>query len=125
MTDTAPPELRAFVREYERRTNTHDFEAVRELIHPDAMYWFSDGTHEGIDEIERAFERTWEAIQHEVYKIEDVRWLTVEDTSAAYVYTFRWEGTVDGQVRSGGGRGTTVLVRWEGAWKAVHEHLSV
>ncbi|MCN0154493.1 nuclear transport factor 2 family protein [Salinispora arenicola] len=31
---------------------------------------------------------------------------------------------MDGQPRSGGGRGTNVLARRDGSWQMVHEHLS-
>lgn len=125
MSEGVAREVRDFLDLYERRTNTHDFEAVREFIDPDAVYWFSDGVHEGIREIQQAFEQTWDAIRDEVYSIEDVRWLTVDGDSASCIYTFHWKGTVDGQVETGSGRGTCIVHRHEGSWKIVQEHLSV
>lgn len=125
MSEGAAREVRDFLDLYERRTNTHDFEAVRELIDSDAVYWFSDGVHEGVEEIQRAFEQTWNTIRDEVYSIEDVRWLAVDDDSASCIYTFHWEGTVDGQVETGSGRGTCVVRRDGERWKIAHEHLSV
>jgi hypothetical protein len=41
--------LEAFLAEYARRTNTHQFAAVAPLIAADAVYWFSDGSHRGLD----------------------------------------------------------------------------
>lgn len=121
----SPPQaLEDLVREYERRTNTHVFDRVKPLIDPDAVYWFSDGSHEGIDEIERAFTRTWNTIRDEVYSIADVRWLTVSDRSASCVYTFHWEGHVDGDWKRASGRGTSVFALEDGRWRVVHEHLS-
>ncbi|KAK1183485.1 nuclear transport factor 2 family protein [Streptomyces sp. NBS 14/10] len=35
-----------------------------------------------------------------------------------------WTGTIDGQPRSGSGRGTNVLVNSAGTWQMLHEHLS-
>ena len=124
MIESVPKELADFVREYERRTNSHDFAQVSELIDPNAIYWFSDGTHEGIDEIERAFDQTWDTIRNEVYTIEDVKWLSVDETSASCVYPFHWEGEVEGEPESGSGRGTSIFVKKAGDWKVVHEHLS-
>jgi hypothetical protein len=49
--------LEAFLAEYARRTNTHQFAAVAPLIAADAVYWFSDGSHRGLDSIRLAFER--------------------------------------------------------------------
>lgn len=48
-------EVNTFFKEYEVATNSHIFENVRPLIAEDAIYWFSDGTHVGISEIEDDF----------------------------------------------------------------------
>lgn len=34
-----------FMREYERRTNSHDLELLAPLIAEAATYWFSDGSY--------------------------------------------------------------------------------
>ena len=110
--------------EYERRTNTHNFDNVAELIAEDAVYWFNDGSFRGRDEIRGAFAKTWNHIQEEKYAIEDVHWLVNDERVAVCIYTFHWEGIVEGRVLAGSGRGTSVLEKREGRWLVVHEHLS-
>jgi hypothetical protein len=39
-------------------------------------------------------------------------------------YLFAWTGVVNGELRSGRGRGTNVIVRRDGELKMLHEHLS-
>jgi hypothetical protein len=39
-------------------------------------------------------------------------------------YLFAWTGVVNGELRSGQGRGTNVIVRRDGKMKMLHEHLS-
>lgn len=109
---------------YATRTNTHDFDAVAPLIAADAVYFFSDGTFTGREELRRAFEDTWATIRDETYRIEDLRWLARDERIAACVYRFRWRGLVGGQEREGSGRGTSVLAHLDGRWQVVHEHLS-
>jgi len=117
-------DLDDFLKCYEQATNSHDFDRVAPLIADDAVYWFSDGAHEGITAIRAAFEAAWATIVDEDYRISDVRWVAVDDTVATCIYAFRWSGVVDGQPRSGIGRGTNVLARRDGRWVMVHEHLS-
>jgi len=112
------------LRQYEDKINLHRFDELVPLISSEATFWFSEGSFSGTSEIRSAFEKTWQAIQDESYWLEDLRWIAVGDDAASCTYGFRWRGTVDGQVRSGGGRGTTVLRREAGQWKIVHEHLS-
>ena len=54
----------------------------------------------------------------------DAEWIAETDGAAVCIYTFRWEGLVQGERREGRGRGTTCLRREADAWKIVHEHLS-
>lgn len=115
----------AFLKEYERTTNTHDFNSVRPLIADNAVYFFSERTLNGVDEIERAFAETWERIKDETYSISDVNWIALSSDTAVCIYTFNWEGMVEGTRKSGSGRGTNVLVKTDGKWQMVHEHLSV
>ncbi|WP_433891510.1 YybH family protein [Streptomyces sp. CA-111067] len=123
MSDLAA-ELTAFMTRYEQATNSHDIDRVVPLIVPDAVYWFSDGSHRGLGEIGGAIERTFAAIQHEVYEIRDLEWIVMTADHAVCRYRFSWTGLVDGRPRSGGGRGTNVIVRRDGTWKMQHEHLS-
>lgn len=113
-----------FMAEYIRQTNTHQFDAVAPHIDEEAVFWFSSGSHRGVVAIRAAFERTWATIQDEVYAIEDLEWLTVDEASATCLYTFRWQGNIDGVSREGNGRGTSILRKGDGRWRVVHEHLS-
>ena len=117
-------ELDAFVRRYERATNRHDFDQLAPLIADDATYWFTDGSHGGIEAIRAAIERTFAVILDEVYELKDLEWVAVTDEMAVCRYRFFWSGTVDGRSESGHGRGTNVLVKSDGDWKVLHEHLS-
>lgn len=114
----------AFVRAYEKATNSHDIARLAPLIAPDAVYWFSDGSHRGRDAVLAAIAETFATIHDEVYQIEDLEWITVDRDHAVCRYRFAWTGTVDGLPRSGGGRGTNVLVNAGGTWRMLHEHLS-
>jgi ketosteroid isomerase-like protein len=117
-------ELTAFMRRYEQAANSHDIGRVAPLIASDAVYWFSDGSHRGLGEIAGAIERTFVAIQDEVYEIKELEWIVLAADHAVCRYRFFWTGVVDGRPRSGQGRGTNVLVKRDGWWKVQHEHLS-
>lgn len=113
-----------FLTEYERRTNTHNFDDVGGLIDDEAVFWFSSGSHHGKAAIHAAFERTWATIQEEKYAISDVVCIAKSETTATYVYTFQWEGLINGKMSQGKGRGTSVIVKRGEDWRVVHEHLS-
>jgi hypothetical protein len=53
-----------------------------------------------------------------------LKWIAVSGSHAVCRYTFRWAGTINGQQRTGSGRGTNVLVNTNGTWQMLHEHLS-
>jgi ketosteroid isomerase-like protein len=116
--------LTAFVRGYEQATNSHDIAELGPLIAPDAVYWFTDGSHRGRDAILGAIAETFATIRDETYRITDLEWVAVGSNHAVCRYRFSWTGTVNGQSRSGSGRGTNVLVSSGGTWQVLHEHLS-
>jgi ketosteroid isomerase-like protein len=118
---TAPS---AFVRAYEQATNSHDLAQVAPLIAPEAVYWFSDGSHHGRDAVLAAIAETFATIHDETYQIADLEWIAISDTHAVCRYRFTWAGNVNGQPASGSGRGTNVLINSDGAWQMLHEHLS-
>ncbi|ODT50201.1 MAG: DUF4440 domain-containing protein [Devosia sp. 63-57] len=109
---------------YAERINAHDFDLMLELIDPDAVFWFSSGSHHGIAAIRAAFVSTWDRLRNETYWLEDLTWLASGDDAAACIYKFRWRAEIDGVPTEGGGRGTTVLRRKANGWHIVHEHLS-
>jgi len=112
------------MKDYEARINRHDFDLLLPLIADDAVFWFTDGTHAGIDAVRRAFEEAWQTVENEVYSLANLRWLALGDTAASCVYSFHWKGIAAGEPVWGEGRGTSVLRKDAGGWKIVHEHLS-
>lgn len=78
-------------------TNTHDFANVADVLHPNAIYWFSDKTCTTINEIGSYFENTWRIIQDEVYTAVDVQWISVDQHSATCLYTYQYEGYCKGE----------------------------
>jgi ketosteroid isomerase-like protein len=117
-------EVKNFIKLYEEATNSHEFNNVVELIHEDALYRFTDGDFNGIDEIKSAFEITWNKIQNETYKISDLKIINIDNNSATFTYTFNWSGIVDGTEKSGNGRGTNVIVNSQNKIQCIYEHLS-
>jgi|SRR5580692_4477785 ketosteroid isomerase-like protein len=109
---------------YEQANNSHDIARVMPMIAEDAVYWFSDGSYSGLDEIKGAIELTFDTIHDEVYQVGDLEWVALTADHAVCRYRFSWTGVIDGQPRAGQGRGTSVLVRRDGAWQMLHEHLS-
>lgn len=112
------------MKQYETKINHHKFADVEDLISSDAKFWFSSGTFHGMDQIQAAFKKTWNLIQNEVYWLTDLEWIAESETSATCIYTFNWKGLIEGQERTGKGRGTSVLCKKDSSWKIVHEHLS-
>ncbi|KAH8590555.1 hypothetical protein B0O99DRAFT_305002 [Bisporella sp. PMI_857] len=118
-------ELVSFMEAYERASNSHDISKVMPFIAEDATYWFSDGSYRGPTEIRAAIEKTFAKIVDEVYKVQDLEWPVVTAEVATCRYRFVWTGIVGGELRSGQGRGTNIIVRREMGWMMLHEHLSV
>lgn len=115
---------REALRAYELGLNTHRFDAVADLIAPDAVFWFSDGNHHGTDAVQAAFEQTWQVLNNDTYWLDEVEWIAEGETAAVCIYRFNWKTQIDGRSASGSGRGTTVLHRIADQWKIIHEHLS-
>ncbi len=117
-------ELNKFLKDYEKASNSHDFEKVRPFIDERATYEFTDGSFNGIKEIQKAFEKTFEKIKNETYKISDVRWLFIDNKSAVCKYLFNWKGIVNGKKEEGKGNGTNLIITKSNGLKMLHEHLS-
>ncbi len=113
------------LQRYIELTNTHKFENVKKLLHKDAVYWFSDKTCTTIEEIQNYFENAWNIVKDEVYSAKDVKWIAISEITATCIYTYQYEGYINGQFTKGQGRATNVFVKDEnGDWKLIHEHLS-
>ncbi len=117
-------ELTAFMRAYEAANNSHAIGRVLPFVAEDATYWFSDGSYEGIDRITAAIKRTFATILDEVYEVRGLEWPVLSADVAVCRYRFAWTGLVAGERQSGQGRGTNVIVRRDGVWRMLHEHLS-
>ena len=109
---------------YINATNTHDFDQVQECLHKDAVYWFTNATCTTSAEIRGFFENAWDTIKEEKYMAENVEWLVTDEMTAVCLYTFRFEGYMNGEFLTGSGRATNVFVKEEGRWLLKHEHLS-
>ncbi|WP_299823400.1 nuclear transport factor 2 family protein [uncultured Pontibacter sp.] len=118
-------ELDSFLQQYVQATNSHDFNQVRRLLTPDAVYWFNKQESRGLQEIQASFEVSWSYLPDEIYSIKNITWLSVEKNSATCIYRYSYQGTHAGKAVAGGGRGTSVLVRKDGNWRIAHEHLSI
>lgn len=113
------------LQQYIAATNSHDFNNVRQHLHDNAVYWFSNKTCTSMSEIQGYFEKAWHTIQEEVYSAQDVHWISFDEHSATCLYTYHYEGYYNGKYVSGKGRATNVFVKNEREeWKLVHEHLS-
>ncbi|PIJ98569.1 YybH family protein [Lysinibacillus sphaericus] len=109
---------------YIQATNTHHFNKVKVILHPQAVYWFSDKTCTTTEEIGAYFNHAWNVIQEEVYSATDITWLTVDEKTATCIYTYHYEGYHNGKSVSGSGRATNIFTWMNGEWKLIHEHLS-
>jgi len=115
---------RGFVKLYEQSLAAQDWDQVAPLISDNASVTFSDGSvHKGKQQVRAAFERNFAAIADETYRILNVHWLLDADNVATYLFDFHWTGTIQGQLAEGGGRGTAVLIREDGKWQLLAEHL--
>ncbi|MDQ0205372.1 YybH family protein [Alkalicoccobacillus murimartini] len=109
---------------YLNATNTHDFKEVAKLLHPDAIYWFTDKTCDSQKAIEQYFKNSWDLIKEEVYSASDIHWITSCKESATCMYTYHYQGYYEGSFVSGSGRATNVFVFIKNEWKLIHEYLS-
>jgi len=113
-----------FIKDYETALGTQEWSAVAPLIHENASVTFSDGSvHKGKAAVRAAYERNFEAIKNEDYKVANVHWLLKGPNSAAYTFDFNWSGLIGGKSVSGAGRGTAVLVLEDNKWQLLAEHL--
>ena len=125
MNNSIEKELLNFMIEYEKKANTKDFDQIKHLIDEGAIFWFSDGSFKGLEEIRIAFEKTWNSLQNEIYKIYDLEWIVQSDQSAVCIYKFSSESTMNDKRVTFFGRGTNILIKKSGIWRVIHEHLSL
>ena len=117
-------ELQIFLKAYESAANSCDFTRVAPFIADNATFWFTNGRFEGKQEVQKAFEDTWQNIKDEVYTITNVQWVAQNYWVSSCTYDFTSDGLVNGERQVYKGHGTNVLARLHGSWRIVHEHLS-
>lgn len=113
-----------FIRAYENALASQDWGQVEPLVHAEACVTFSNGTvHKGKAEVRKAFEHNFSLIKDETYSMRDVHWVLKNDLTAVYLFEFNWSGIINGKPAQGAGRGTSVLIKEDGAWRLLVEHL--
>ena len=110
---------------YEKAANSGNFDKVAPLLSDEAIFWFSDGSYSGIENIRTAFEKTWNMSRDEEYSIRDLKWLYRDVDCAACIYEFVPKETINGKASEFRERGTNILKKSDGEWKVIHEHLSL
>ncbi|MFQ3261531.1 YybH family protein [Reinekea sp.] len=111
------------LQKYELAIASQSWASIEPLMHQDVCVTFSDGTYKGLQEVKSAFERNFALIIDEKYKISNVHWAYISNTEAVCLLNFNWKGIIDGELCSGGGRGTSVLIKNNGKWQIITEHL--
>jgi ketosteroid isomerase-like protein len=114
-----------FLSRYEAASASQDWNRVAPLVHDDVSVTFSDGSvYIGIKEVQKAFERNFSMIKGDTYSMSDVHWIKRDGDIVVYKFAFQWSGYINGQLASGQGRGTGVLIDHDGTWKLLVEHLA-
>ena len=116
---------RWFFERFEAAQNTHVFDEVVPLLHPDVVFRFNNGDFRGLDEARAAFEKTWsQDVRDERYWMTDytIEWLG--DNSALVTFAYHWQGTTNDGTFEVSGRGTSLLVDVDGELRLRMEHLS-
>jgi len=117
-------QVKDFIQQYENALASQNWKNVEPLIAEGASVTFSNGAvHAGKAAVKAAFERNFELIKSEEYKIKNVRWLFTNESTAVYLFDFSWKGIVNDQLIGGEGIGTSVLIQEEGKWVLLTEHL--
>ncbi|WP_062270695.1 nuclear transport factor 2 family protein [Endozoicomonas arenosclerae] len=108
---------------YEQVLASQDWEKIAPLMHKDICVTFSNGTYKGIEAVESVFIDNFTSIKEEDYRITNVHWAYISENTAVCLYDFNWKGIIDGEECSGGGRGTSSLIREQDQWLIISEHL--
>ena len=97
------------------------------MIDERAYFRFNDGDFVGRQAIQAAFEKSWRAdptVRKARFYLSDIVVLATDSSSATATYTYNWEGSQGGREFRIQGRGTRVLLRENGKFRIIHEHLS-
>lgn len=113
----------SLLKQYELALSSQSWGRVEPLMHKDVCVTFSNGTFKGISDVRSVFVSNFSSIKDEEYKISNVHWAYKSETEAVCLYQFNWKGIIDGEMCSGAGRGTSVLVFDDQRWQIITEHL--
>lgn len=116
-----------FLNRFEELAEKEDFRLIQNMIHERAFFRFNDGDFVGRPAVQAAYEKTWQGganIKKELFYLSDIVVLSTDHASATATYTYNWEGALDGKPFRIQGRGTRVLVKEQGRFQIIHEHLS-
>lgn len=111
------------MKAYEKALASQQWSEVEPLMHDDVCVTFSNGTFKGKEAVKQSFETNFSLIKEEEYSISNLHWALINDTCAVCLYRFQWQGIIDDELCSGGGRGTSTLVYSSGHWQVLTEHL--
>ena len=112
-----------FVAAYEDARASQNWDIVAPLIHDDCVATFTSGTYRGKNEVEVIFRRNFASIKGEHYAITNVHWVKQSDGFAVFTFDYQWSGVIAGKSASGGGRGSSVIVKSGTGWQLISEHL--
>lgn len=116
-----------FLNRFEALAEKEDFNLIREMIDEQAVFRFNDGDFVGRQAIQAVFEKTWRgdpSVKKVRFYLSDIVVLTTDHSTATATYTYNWEGSQAGREFKIRGRGTRVLLRVNGQFRIIHEHLS-
>ena len=116
-----------FLNHFEDVAMKEDFNLLRDMIDERAYFRFNDGDFVGRQAIQAAFEKSWRGdptVRKARFYLSDIVVLTTDASSATATYTYHWEGSQGGREFKIQGRGTRVLLRENGKFRIIHEHLS-
>ncbi len=116
-----------FLNRFELLAEKEDFDLIADMVHEQAFFRFNDGDFIGRRAVRAAFETTWASggdVKKERFYLSDIVVLSCDALSASATYTYHWEGAQGEQRFRIQGRGTRVMVKVNGGWQIIHEHLS-
>ncbi len=112
-----------FMEKYKAALASQNWDNVSPLMHDDACMTFSNGTFKSKDAVKRIFKQNFSSIEDETYVVSNIYWLHRGKESAVCLFDFKWSDFSAGEVISGAGRGTSVLLNTAEGWKLLTEHL--
>ena len=112
-----------FIKKYEQAISTQEWGNVDELIHPDCVVTFTNGTYKGKPEVEKIFRKNFALIKDEKYSISNIHFVTEKTDYAVFIFNYHWSGIINGEPAEGSGRGTSVIIKSNDHWQLISEHL--